>query len=263
MHSVHLSVASKNKKTGRIPVTTTPRSTCPTGCVHRGTSCYFENGGSAIFWTHVDRTAASPSLEFSHSDKNGREYSTKLHSWEDFVALVDSGALPRGLARFGQGGDLPGNGIRIDRKAVLALARASARAGVRWIAYTHYVWSSPSRVDFRYNVETLRLARVAGMPINVSCDTMEQVDRTRRLGLLAVVTAPSSYSTRTGRTAGESPLSQCPATYRDSGIGSSCESCGGCAVDSHGRRTYVFPAHGSGKKAIDGRLSLFRAQGVN
>lgn len=262
-HSVHLSLKSGNKKTGKIPVTTTPRSTCPIQCSHRGTSCYFENVGSAIFWTHLDRAAADPSLTYSHSDSRGRSYSTNAIAWDGFVAMVDRGELPRGLARFGQGGDLPGDGTRIDRKAVIALAKASKRAGVRWIAYTHYVWASPSKRDFDYNVTTLRLARKAGMSINVSCDTMDQVDQTRALGLPSVVTAPSTFLDRTSKTAGGSPLSQCPATYRDSGVGSSCESCGGCAIDSDSRRTYVFPAHGSGKKAIDSRLALFKAQGVN
>lgn len=261
-YSVHLSPKSGNGKTGPIPVTTTPRAVCPVECVHRGGSCYFENGGSAIFWTHVDAASAQPNLTHSHVDTRGRSYSTSLLDWWAFVDLIRAGGIKPGLARFAQGGDLPGDGRRIDRDAVLAFADASHAAGVRWIVYTHYVFGSPRAADLLHNVSVIRAMGAAGVTVNVSCDTLAQVDTVRALGLHAAVTVASTWNARTARTPAGNALAQCPATYRDTGPGSSCATCGGCAVDAPNRATWAFPAHGSRKGAVDSRLDLFAREGV-
>lgn len=261
--AVHLSPKSNNVKTGPIKVTTTPRRVCPIECVHRGSSCYFENGGSAIFWTHVDEADKSPTLTHESTNKLGHVSRTKLIEWGAFCDLIESDAFkPDELARFAQGGDLPGDGRRLDRDAIMRFARASKRKGVRWIIYTHYVWGSPRAADLLHNVAVIRAAMQEGLTINVSCDTFDQVDTVRSLGLLAAVTAASDYSERTARTPRGNLLSMCPATYRDSGPGSSCNTCGGCAVGAESRTTWVFPAHGARKGAVDKRLALFAAQGV-
>lgn len=250
---VHLALKSSNIKTGKIPVTTTPRSTCPAECVHKGSSCYFENGGSAIFWSHLDDAARNGGIH-AHTDSRGREYRTVAHSWGAFVAMIDSGAIRPGLARFAQGGDLPGDGRRIDRGALVSFAEASKRAGIRWIVYTHYIFGSPRLSDLLHNVSALRAAQEAGLNVNVSCDSVAQVDVATALGFRTALTESSDWQGPASRTPEGQLLAQCPATYRDEGPGSSCESCGGCALSNANRCTYVFPAHGSRKAMVDDRI---------
>lgn len=245
-YSAHLSVRSENIKTGPIPVTTMTAITCPIRCPHRGTTCYAELGKMALWWERVTMVAAGA-------------------SWEDVCAQI--AALPAGqLWRHAQAGDLPGDGIRIDREALRLLT--SANRGKRGFTYTHYS-VTPSEHGLAvalHNAVCIREAISGGFAINVSCETMAQVDHATRLGFPTAVVMPTTWD-RVNGGSGRSVtpegvvVTQCPAQYRETGPGSSCATCSLCQRVS--RTACVgFAAHGARKGTIDKRAALFKAEGL-
>lgn len=81
---------SDNKKTGPMPVSASPRATCPLSCPLMGKNgCYGEDYHLSMYWNRID-AGTSPSLV----------------SWDQLCANVRS--LPKGqIWRHNQIGDLP------------------------------------------------------------------------------------------------------------------------------------------------------------
>ena len=50
----HISLKSKNAKTGEIPVVTSSSSTCPNSCPFKHHGCYAKGGPLRIHWANVD-----------------------------------------------------------------------------------------------------------------------------------------------------------------------------------------------------------------
>jgi hypothetical protein len=103
-------------------------------------------------------------------------------------------------------------------------------------------------------VALLREANAGGFTVNVSCETITQVDRARALGLPAVLVAPAvgkGYST-----AGGHPLRNCPATQF---AHINCANCGICARPDR-ETVIVFPPHGAGTKRVLGILAAIRVR---
>lgn len=221
----HYSPKSKNAKTGPIPVTTSSRHTCPAACPFKGSGCYADGGPLRMHWDAVTKGA-----------RGG--------SWSDLVETIRG--LPAGqLWRHNQAGDLPGDGVLIDAEKLSELA--DANRGRRGFTYTHY------SMQFEQNRDAVRAANAAGFTVNLSANSIDEVDALAALDVGPVVAvlpeeadrskypeAPKYYKTAAGRT-----VAVCPATYRNT----SCADCGLCATGSD-FRSYVigFPAHGSGKK---------------
>ena len=83
-------------------------------------------------------------------------------------ALKPIRKLNRGaLWRYGQAGDLPGEGDRIDRESMLKIAKASR--GKRAILFTH----KPTTEE---NLDILREVKALGLNVNLSADTLHQAD---------------------------------------------------------------------------------------
>lgn len=209
---------SENSKTGGIPVTYSQRETCPESCPWQGNGCYAESWPVALHWRRV-------------ADKGG-----------SLAALCRSiAALPEGqLWRHNIAGDLPGLGESIDARALRKLVRANyGRLGY---TYTH-----------KKTARALNLARRAtraGFAVNISCDSIAEVDSMMARGLLCAVVMPSDAPRRTITPAGNI-IEQCPATYSGSEI--TCADCKLCARTN--RRVAVgFPAHGSRYRSIDLKL---------
>ncbi len=134
-------------------------------------------------------------------------------------------------------GDLPGDGDRIDRSALIDLVIANR--GKRGFTYTHYPMSPQNR-------ELIRWANTDGFAVNLSGDNPEHADTLADLDIAPVVTIlPADTSTKTSSTPAGRLIATCPATYRDD---VSCASCQLCQrVD---RKVIVgFPVHGSRKRA--------------
>ena len=138
----HLTQVSSNSKTGPIPVSTSSRDTCPDTCNLKGNGCYAESGPLRLHWDAVS---------------NQRGYVLEL-----FCAVVSM--LPkRQLWRYGQAGDLPGDGHNIDTAALDKIVQANK--GRHGFAFTHYQ-PTPS------NAQAIKSANLEGFTVNLSADAI-------------------------------------------------------------------------------------------
>lgn len=213
-HTYHLTRVSRNAKTGPIPVTTTSSSTCPADCPLKGGGCYAESGPLALHWRAVGSGARGGTLE-------------------ELCASIRK--FPRHqLWRWAQAGDLPGDGRRIDAKAIRKLVEANA--GRRGFGYTHY--------DPHINGKVIRSMNDGGFTMNLSANSLEHADELMALGVGPVVTVLPADATKPLRTPAGNYVSVCPAALHDH---VDCATCGVCAVP-HRKAIIGFPAHGSGAK---------------
>ena len=214
----YMNPKSANKKTGKMPVSTSDRGTCPDACPFKNNGCYAEGYPLKGRWDEVT------------SGKRGGLFS-------DFVAQV--AALPENILwRHNQAGDLPGDGENIDRGALLALAGANAEK--RGFTFSHYDVETN-----KHNRAAIATANAKGFTINLSANNLDHADKLTDLGIGPVATVlPHDFDARKTTTPKGRIVAQCPATYRDD---VTCKTCGLCQKQS--RRVIVgFPAHGNSKK---------------
>lgn len=220
MQTFQLVKRSSNKKVGPIPVTNSPRATCPASCPFKGEGCYAEAGfHTRLNWDKLD------------AGERGVP-------WSDFVLQISK--LGDGqLWRHNVAGDLPGDGDTIDATAMYLLL--DANRGKRGFTYTHYPLSDD-------NVALIRYANKTGFTINVSTNNIrEAVDVARTFDVPTTTVLPSdSGDWRRVDTDGVRVV-RCPAEYRDD---VSCATCKLCSVSN--RDVVVgFTAHGTKKKTVD------------
>ena len=218
---------SSNAKTGPIPTTTSPRSTCPPSCPLVGDGgCYAEAG----YYTRMNWDAV--------------DAGNRGAAWREFLANI--AALPAGqLWRHNVAGDLPPIAPdEINAGAVADLV--TANRGKRGFTYTHYPMN-------RRNAAIVREANAAGFTINASANNPKQAADYMARGLPAVCLVSrsqnlSEWRKMSARSRGkEFHVIQCPAEYRDD---ISCASCGLC--QQSGRRVVVgFTVHGTRSAAAD------------
>jgi hypothetical protein len=214
-----LITVSSNSKTGPIPVSKTERASCAPTCPFKGI-CYEEYGHLKGHWNRVE----------THGEQ-----------WDTFTARIKM--LPRQqLWRHNEAGDLPHIKGTINRAALRKLLVANK--GKRGFTYTHHELT-PS------NVKSIKEALAQGFTINVSCETLEQVDHARSLGLPAtIVVARNNQPAKGAATSAGHPLRQCPAETTDM----TCARCGICQrADRH--TIIYFTAHGAGAKRIEAVLA--------
>lgn len=211
---------SKNAKTGPIPTTMTERVSCPSSCNFRGNGCYAENFPLSLHWSRVESKGIS------------------------FAQLLDKiRSLPAGqLWRHNAAGDLPHIDGNLDGDYLSTLAANAAHT--RPIIYTHHDIQNP------HNAANIRIVQdTYQVTVNASCESLQQAEQALNAGINAVAVTPSNAPTRTYKTAQESTVVTCPATYKDH---VTCASCGLCARDRRTNRVIVaFPAHGAQYKKIN------------
>lgn len=213
----HLTLKSDNSKTGPIPVSVTSRSSCPTNCAFRGNGCYAEGGPLGIHWKAV-----------SSGDRG--------MGWDMFCDAVST-LPPLQLWRHNAAGDLPGDGVNIDRTALEKLLVANF--GKRGFTYTHY------RPSNQNNADAIAWANLRGLTVNMSANNLSEADELYDLGIAPVVTVlpydvKENVKTPKGRT-----VVVCPATQRED------VSCATCQLCQRPRETIVgFPAHGAAFKKV-------------
>ena len=223
----HLTLKSSNQKTGPIPVSTSPQSTCPPSCPFYGAGCYADGGPLKLHWSKVS------------AGERGVP-------WRSFVQSIAS--LPEGQRwRMNQAGDLPGVGNRIDAAKLAQLVQASA--GKRGWTYSHKpvipTPGVPADVT-RANLQAIRRAsRTAGLTINLSGNGLAHADRLARTGLpVATVVPPNSpaqLTTPSGRR-----VVVCPAQRSET---MTCDRCMLCAKAD--RKVIIgFLPHGPGAKRV-------------
>ena len=216
-YNVHFTPRSSNAKIGPIPATVTERKTCPPTCPFYDAGCYAGVGPVSWHWKKVT---------------NGQR-------GDNWAALCESiAALPAGqLWRHNVAGDLPGDGVTIDQKALGELVRANMKK--RGFTYTHY----PTTSD---NLDAVRVANLHGFTINLSANNLDHADELASHAVAPVVVvlpedAPKSLTTPQGH-----KVATCPATYSDT-------NCKECQLCQRGDRAVIvgFPAHGAQKRAAD------------
>lgn len=217
----HLTLKSRNEKTGPIPVSTTSADSCPSACPFNNANaggCYANGGPLAIHWRKV----------------------TEKKAGESFARFLEKiRALPNGqLWRHNQAGDLQGKANSIDGKALAALVEANK--GKRGFTYTHKPMT-------KRNAALVRAANESGFTINISANNMVHADKLAALDAGPVVTvlpvdAKENTTTPNGR-----KIVVCPATQRDD---ISCATCKLCAI---AKRDFIigFPAHGAAKRKAE------------
>ncbi len=233
----YITLSSKNKKTGGIPVATGPRETCPDSCPLRNNGCYADGGPLRIHWDKVT------------SGERGTDFGTFCKT----VELMPSDQL----WRYGQAGDLPGIGDKISKPHMDKLAKSNARRPV--IAYTH----KPATPK---NVAILKDAADKGFNVNLSADDVEEADELSDTGLPVVLVLPTDYGKKKTEdlngynkrmselsflTPAGRKIAVCPQTYLDD---ITCGQCMACAKSDRNGVIIGFPAHGNRAKRIDERL---------
>lgn len=221
--NVHLTLKSSNEKTGPIPVSTSPRSSCPSSCPMLS-RCYAESGYHLRM--HWDKVS---------SGERGDD-------WEAFCERISK--LPDGqLWRHNQAGDLPGRGDRVDAKALARLAKANQ--GRKGYTYTHKPVLRGKHA--KRNRDAIAKANRDGFTVNLSANNPSEVDALAKLGIAPVVTIIPRGHPATSYTAEGRKIVGCPAQRRDD---VSCSTCGLCAVAS--RSVVVgFWAHGNNAAEIE------------
>jgi hypothetical protein len=213
----HITPKSKNVKVGKMAVTTSTATTCPTSCPFKSNGCYADSGPLKLHWDKVTRK------------ERGDDWSTFIDKIKD---------LPTGSKwRHNQAGDLPGDMEKLDDEKCIELAKANK--GKRGFTYTHY-----DVLDNFQNAITVNIMNHLGFTVNVSANNLEHADKLCDLDIAPVATVlPIDQTTNTVTPKGRKVV-VCPATYKDD---VSCASCMLC--EKWDRNVVVgFPAHGTSKK---------------
>lgn len=216
----HLSPVSGNVKTGPIPVSTSSKETCPNACPLKNNGCYASQGPLNIHWNKISK------------EERG-------DSWEAFLSKIKK--LPRNqLWRHNSAGDLVGFNDVIDFGSLSQLVEANK--GKRGFSYSHYPLSS-------VNIQSLNHANDNGLTINVSTNSISEVDAAMVTDLPVVTVLPSDHdlSVRTLKTDRGNTVLVCPASL---GKDVTCASCGLCQKR---KRSYAigFVAHGNQRKKVN------------
>ena len=248
--NVNLTLKSRNKKTGDIPVSTSGRQTCPDACPLKKGPCYAMSGPLALFWDKVTQNQAGVSYD----------------RFLDQVANLPDGQL----WRHNQSGDLepsPADKETIDLKKLLDLIKANK--GKRGFGFSHY-----DPIENPLNNYALYIANKNGLTLNLSGNDFDHADALANLDIAPVVSvAPIVYERRTEKNPngkgkvwaetlqeyksrlaslpGSTPegrrLVICPATYSDD---VSCKTCGLCQKSTR-KSIVAFPAHGTSRRKAD------------
>ena len=213
----HITMKSKNAKVGKMAVTTSTATTCPTSCPFKSNGCYADSGPLKLHWDKVTR------------EERGDDWST-------FISKIKN--MPEGSKwRHNQAGDLPGDMVNLDHDKCIELARANDNK--RGFTYTHYdVLSSWD------NRVTVNMMNHLGFTVNVSANNLDHADKLCDMDIAPVVVVlPIEQTTNTVTPKGRKVV-VCPATFKDD---VSCASCMLC--EKWDRNVIVgFPAHGTSKK---------------
>ena len=212
IESVHVVADSGNSKTGRIPVTHRPMTTCPSTCPFLPTGpvggCY----ATGRIFGMADRYSGSITLD-------------------DAVARVRKGmhAGARYL-RDRVAGDVVTAAGRLDRAYVAAITTVATSNGLTPFGYTH-AWRTFTPADRAW-------LQSSGYVMNASTETPAGAARAVRLGMPTVI---ANGIVPEGTMIEGKRVVTCPAQTRDD---VSCASCGLCAKPNRSCIIRFMP-HGS------------------
>jgi len=256
----HITEVSLNKKLGAMSCSSSSRDTCPPSCSlkqlmlpdgsEREGPCYANGFHTAMHWDQVD---------------NGKR-------GVNFTSFIEKLSLMIPVPRFRgqQVGDLPGKDNKLDKEKCIKYAD-TVRRHRHPFTYTHYPVTPRAALDeeVEYNGVAYRLklpkvgaalaawnkAIISRMmrnyTVNVSCDSLNQVDEAVALGLPAVVAVPRGTPKVSSTPEGVRCV-QCPATWDKD---TNCANCGGTKGPLCWRKdrdyAITFPAHGTWRRLTE------------
>ncbi len=233
MTDFSLTIKSANDKTGPMPVSMSHMDTCPPSCALRG-ACYAK-GRMMVNW-----------LKLTDGNlRSGEPFSDFLRSVKALPATVK-------VWRHNQAGDLPGAHNRLNRRQCTALAAANSAGGYNrgGFTFTHYpvIGDAATARTLAHNREVIAAVNRAGFAVNLSADTVDQVDPMLALGIAPVTVLLPRDATKGLRTAGGARVTVCPAARSNHGV--NCLDCKLC--QRIGRKVVIgFPAHGARIRMAD------------
>ena len=214
----HLSLKSRNDKTGQMAVSTSSKTTCSPSCPFLNNGCYAGSGPLNLHWLKV--TAGERGISFG--------------AFLDAVMGIPAGSP----FRHNQAGDLFHNGGRISRTFLKKLTAAVSH--LKAYTYTHH------SLKLGENLQLLKFANRNGFTVNVSCESERQVDETIEAGLPAVVVVDAEESRNQWRTPDGNVVLVCPAQRSDTKTCADCMLC-----HKRGKRVAIaFKAHGNSKRKV-------------
>lgn len=203
-----------NSKTGVMPITRSPATSCPDTCSLKNTGCYAETGFISIHW----RKDAIKGVDFN-----------KMLTG---IKKIQPGTV----WRHNEAGDLDHNNGIVDTGMLEKLVLANK--GKRGFTYTHH--------DPVLNKDAIKKANEDGFVINLSADNLEIADANMALNIAPVVVllpidAPKVSYTPNGH--------KVVACHADSTEKVKCANCKLCALP---KRDYIigFRAHGARKNKV-------------
>jgi hypothetical protein len=210
---------SSNAKVGKIPVTTSSKTTCPSACPLLDNGCYASAGfHTNMHWNKVTSGERGAPIE---------------------ALCTQIAKLPKGqLWRHNVGGDLIGTEDNvIDQQALYDLTMANK--GRRGFTYTHYPMAHTG------NQSIVRKANTEGFTVNVSTNTvLEAIATQAHTGLPTVTIVAPEYWAEGDRVGN---VVRCPAETRDE---VTCKTCKLCSVATR-RDIVAFTVHGTKAKAAN------------
>ena len=150
MVKVHITARSSNGKVGKIPVTTTEESSCPTTCPFYGGGCYAKSGFHLRnHWQKVSKG----------------ERGTDWSGLTDFIKSLKQGQL----WRHNQAGDIPHFDGLINLSLLKQLIDANKSSQAKGYTYTHHLLNT-------HNKEAIKYSNSNGFTINCSTESLKDAD---------------------------------------------------------------------------------------
>lgn len=233
---IHFMRVSSNVKTGPIPVSMSPKFTCPDVCALKANGCYAESGNTNIHWNRLSTGAY--------------DQSKNVFEWSAFCDQIK--ALPKGqLWRHNAAGDLPSDdSVNIDHNKMVQLILSNDKR--KGFTYTHYDCENNIQ-----NASIVKYANEAGFTVNLSANNIAHADKLVSLSIGPVVTIMPTDCDKVTVTPAGNTIVQCPATYMDN---MTCANCGICAVST--RKAIIgFPVHGVSKGKAQKIINIYKAKG--
>lgn len=223
---------SRNSKTGSIPVTYTDMESCPSTCLHYRTTCFAGLGKTLLSWKRAGITRFY---------ENGNASGLTISGLVDFIKAIPFGST----FRHNIGGDLPGKGNSLNKKELLEIIKASTSRKLKGFCYTHK--KEKAQIAF------YKANKTANFTINLSCDSLREVDQLWNTNLPLVVTLPSD-ATKVTYTPKGNRIVACPAEKGKI----TCSTCGGPSgpLCTRQNRNFAigFYAHATRVRELDAKI---------
>ena len=219
---MHIVAVSSNSKTGPIPVTYRDMdATCPRDCPFFANGCYGDGRIKAL----ARKFSSTVTLDHANSVLSRRLKSARYLRDRVVGDLVDASG-------------------KFDMGYVLAIAKLSAKHGLKVFGYTH-AWRKLTKAQ-------VKRISASGYVMNASCETVADVRQAISLGMPAVITNGKILE---GAMIDGRRVITCPAQSRDN---VTCATCGLCAKTD--RKVIVrFMPHGPSRKRAERAIASANA----